>query len=308
MMTNILGVTFEVFENGLIAEDMSISIFCTDEQAQSFSFVNANLNNYSDFFNKYNCTSILFSTSVTPAVFNIDAIKNRQRIKKLGLSLEAPTEVEFKGHQNPFDNLEELSFTGSPPSNFPSLDQFSKLKKLMIEYDQQFTHAWIELTHIQDLHITSYGEADLHLLKGLSSLRRLKIEHGTMKSLDGIEHLQSLETLIISGSTSLSDIDAILLSKNLKNVMFEGCKKIKEWDILGKKKDLLSVYIDTATSIDFMKNLPNLDYFFCKKAMDRNKKSILYSTKLHQDKMRREGIQITTIPTWDLFFQPLDAL
>ena len=308
MTTNILGVPFTVFDNGLIAEDMTISIFCTNEHAQSFSFVNADLNNFSEFFDRYNCTSILFSTSKSPAIFDIEAIKNRQNIKKLGLCLEVPTSVLYTDSSEAFQNIEELSFSGIPPSNFPSLERIPKLRKLTIEYNEEFAKTWIGLKQVQDLHIISYSEPDFHILKDLSCLRRLKIEHGTMHSLNGIERLQNLETLIINGSTSLSDVNSILLSQNLKNIMFENYKKIKDWEFLRNKTNLQNIFIDTANSISFIKDLPNLNFFFCSKVLSRNKKSILFSTELHQDKMSPEGVHITYIPTCDIFYQPLDLI
>jgi hypothetical protein len=307
--TIINGITFEDLDGfTLMAEDLSITVMCVNENEQAFSFINTRLEGFSDFFDKYNCVSILFEATETPALMNLDAIRHRERITKLALLIGVPTDVTYSGQDNPFENLSDLTFSGYMPNRFPDLHRIQSLRTLTIDYDKNAVDQWIDLQQIDDLHIIDYREKDLTPLQHLSSVKRLKLSVGNLKSLAGIERMPKLETLFISNAKKLVDVAPLLNSPSLKNVMFENYKKIEDWGFLATKKDLRCICLDRVESTDFIKTLPDLQFFYCRKARDRNSKSILFSTKLHQETMTREGIQVSYIVAGDVFYQPLELL
>lgn len=301
------GVSVDVTDNSLEADDLSITVFGTKGKEQSFAFYDADISKLTEFFEAFNCVSLLFSTASSPGIFNIDAIKHPDRLRRIGLDFLQPTQIVYSGRRNPFENLKELSISGQSPTGFPDLRDIPSLRKLELIYDKGFANEWLDLKQIDDLHVIDYEEDDLSPLSGLASLRRLRIESGTMKTLAGLERLPQLETLFISNTRRLTDVDAILNSRSLRNIMMESYQKVQDWDFL-KKKDLRCIHLGTARSIDFIQEMPALENFYCRKVRDRNNKSYLFSTSRHQDIMTRSGIRVTQIAAFDEFYNPLDSL
>lgn len=311
MKKKILGIPCDVDEasGSVMADDGSITIWGTEGKEQSISIYDAELEKFAGFFEKYFCIILSINmTTFEEVVVNLDAIKFPERIEKLFLEFVTPTEILFTERHAYFENLRELTINDLYPSHFPDLDTFPRLETLTIQYDKSFNPRWTHLKNLRDLRIYNYSEADLSPLKDLINLRRLRLTAGKIKSLDGLERLPQLETLFIGVTPKLVDVNAIIKSKTLKNVMFESYKKIQDWAFLKAKKDLRCISLDTAASIDFMKEFSDLEFFFCKKVQDRKNKSFLFSTKLHQDEMTQNGIQVPYIPVCDEFYQPLDAL
>ncbi len=304
----VFGIAVDDSENSIIADDGSITILQTNAEKQSFSFYETQLEKFAAFFKKYNCVAIGFSTSTKPGFFNIDAIPSPEKITKLSFSLNTATQVIYTGIGAPFKNLKSINVHNLYPENFPSLHNIPTLKVLFIRYRKETISHWITVKNIEDLHINNYDGTDLTSLAGMTGLRRLVLGDGKMQSLDGIERLPNLETLHICKASKLVDLTAILKSKTLKNVMFEMYKKTIDWDFLKKKKDLAAISVDTAKSVEFAQALPNLEFFFCKKAEDKNNKSFLYSKTHFQDQMTRAGMQVSYIVTADRFYQPLVEL
>jgi hypothetical protein len=307
MKTEMLGFSFNKIGTTLIADDAVFTILNADGEEQSFSFGTVELKRYAEFFSKYFCAALLIKSNTGPGILDLDDVKHDERVTKLTLSIVHPIQLAFSSKKIYFPNLRWLWFEGKCPDTFPDLSKMPHLETLTIEYDKNFLEHWVNLKQLKDLCISDYDELDFSSLRGLTNLRRLKVFGGKVKSLDGLELLPNLETVHISAASKLLDVDAVLKSKSIKNIMFEKYKKITNWEFLKNKKDFRSIALDTAESIDFMKDFPDLDFFFCKTVKDRNNKSFLYSTKLFQETMIRDGIQVSYIVPGDAFYQPLDS-
>jgi hypothetical protein len=303
----IFGIDFEVIGDGLLANDGTIAIYGINEQEQSIVLSNTKIEDCTDFFEKYNITSLFISRIGFEGAIDLSTVKFSERLRKLHLQLCSSTMIVFSDLTNGFENLKELTISGATPEKFLNLKSLTNLSALTLEYGNGLKADWIDLTNIRDLNIHDFKESDLSVFNGLINLRRLRLTNGKMKSLDGLESLPQLETLFIAANASkLTDVNAIIRSKNLKNIMFESLRKIQQWDFLKSKNDLQCICLDTAESVDFMKDFPNLEFFFCKKVLDKKSKSFLFSTTLHQDTMTKDGIQVSYIVPCNKFYDALD--
>ena len=92
-----------------------------------------------------------------------------------------------------------------------------------------------------------------------SSLKSLRISTANLRTLDGIERFQNLETFGLSFASKLSDISALKHSL-LKWIYFEYCPKIYDYGVLGEVASLsgVSLTAQKIKSIGFAKKLPAL--------------------------------------------------
>lgn len=87
------------------------------------------------------------------------------------------------------------------------------------------------------------------------NLKTLFLENTKIKSLAGLEKIESIETLLILGGRKNMDLSALSHMPNLKNLRFEGSVN-QDWSPLPKTLEILS--IEKVKNIDFLDILPNL--------------------------------------------------
>lgn len=301
------NIEFEEIGDTLISSDGSISIYGTSGEEQSLALTDVEMEACVGFFEQYCITSIAISRLGLEGEIDLNAIQFPERVKKLQLQLLAPTEIILPESTDFFQNLRELNISGTVPEKFINLKLLTNLSALSLEYGNGLNADWLDLTYIRDLNIHNFKESDLAVLKDLKNLKRLRLTDGKMKSLNGVELLSQLETLFVAANASkLVNVNAIIRSKSLKNIMFENLKKIQKWDFLKEKSDLECISLDTAESVELIKALPRLEFLFCKKVVDRKNKGFLFSTTLHQDTMTKDGIQVSYIVPCNRFYDPLD--
>lgn len=144
-------------------------------------------------------------------------------------------------------------------SNFPSLANlacdFSK-RLVSLEVCEQ----------MKDLTLTGFTSADKTLseIPRLSSLKRLKLFRTNIDRLAGIGSFPILEELTVYKASHLADISALKDVKNtLKVLEFDSCKRISDYDTLGKisaLKRLILVNSSDIPSLSFVKRLVDLEF------------------------------------------------
>ena len=117
------------------------------------------------------------------------------------------------------------------------------------------------LQHLEKIEITGRGITIIPDLSGLSSLRFLRISSGKITSLDGIEKVPDLETLVIGDNDAyLSDISSLRHVTNLKNLEFANGNFVIDFSALQDLPNLeyLLIYHYDVLDLQGISGLKNL--------------------------------------------------
>lgn len=124
-----------------------------------------------------------------------------------------------------FENLERLSYDSIPDFDFRKLPQ---IKDIHIECTKKTPLNYFNIPRLQKLDIINPCGNDFLFLQDATELRALRIVDGSMKSMQGIDHL-----------------------KNLSELKLLGMKRLEEIASLGKCSELESLEIDAPRILDF---------------------------------------------------------
>lgn len=170
---------------------------------------------------------------------NINEIKLASNIKYVQINLYPKSwEYDYRAI-NELKSLEGLDvFTYDrceiDYSNYPNL-------RTTCLYWRPKAASLYNCAHLKRLFLGKYTEKDLSKLVGLEELEYLRINTGSVRSLQGIERLQNLEVLKLMQATKLEEIKGIEKLPKLKEVRIDNCKNIKDIDLtlsLNKKVDV----------------------------------------------------------------------
>lgn len=91
-------------------------------------------------------------------------------------------------------------------------------------------------TQLRDLFLGNYNEKDLSQLSGLKNLKYLRINLGSIISLNGLRNITGLEELLLMQATKLEDIADILELEHLKYLRIDNCKRVRNINSIKKMK------------------------------------------------------------------------
>jgi hypothetical protein len=170
---------------------------------------------------------------------NIDEVKFNTNIKYVQIN-DYSWDFNYSAI-NSLMNLEHLSIYTKDKieinySNFPFL------KSTAITWRPN-AKTLFNCVNLERLFIGGYNETDLSRFKYLKNLKYLRINTGSLKSLNGIEKLEGIETLLLSQPTKLEDIRGIELLPNLNHIQINNCRNIKNIEILEKLNDKVKIHI-----------------------------------------------------------------
>ena len=105
---------------------------------------------------------------------------------------------------------------------------------------------------------------DLSALPSLNNLEHLSLIKTDITTLQGVERYSNLKKLEIFSASKLETIAALQgLSNILEEIQIEQCKKIKNYEALGKVKSLTKIILSESgelKSLAFVKELPQLEF------------------------------------------------
>jgi hypothetical protein len=307
MKTEICGISFNEMPNSLWTDNLELSIYGTADDVQSFQFGIVEIGPFVELFGKFKVASLAVSIATpTWEKFDLDLITHVEHLRRFHINAHnLPVQVKYTEGKGYFPDLKALSILGECPESFPDLRHNVKLTELTIQYDRHFLEHWIDLPQIKDLTIYDYDEADLTPLSKLINVVRLKIVRGTMKSLDGLEDLPALRTLVVVTAAKLVDLSAIVRSVHLHSVMFEMYKKVTDWSFLAQKRNMHQLALDVVDSVDFKNELPDLTFLYVKKLKEHKNRSYFFENEGRFDDMKPEGINVSYIPDHDVFYEKI---
>jgi len=231
---------------------------------------------YIDIINKYQVSSLIFSTYLTvflkkqttekKKLVNIDFLKQVSSIKQFYLQAQKDMAFEeFWDIENftPLEYLHELEYLNISNSETIINIDFSKLKKLQ-DVNLQFPKENItiyECTELKRLTTRTYLK-DFTLMQNLKKLEYFVSYAKELKSFKGIGELTSLKTLDLEVTSKIKNLEEMEKLVNLEEFVLRGARALKTFDGIEKLpqlKRLLSNDLKKLESVENINNAKNLE-------------------------------------------------
>ncbi len=147
-----------------------------------------------------------------------------------------------------FENLEEISIDYYW-SGAESVFKITSLRKIFIwGYPYKDFSPFRELVNLEHIELNQPSIRNFKGAPGLKKLKEIEIHYAMgLKSLDGIEHFENLESILISASGGPKDLSPI---KKLKKIRWLGIDKTPTLKPLEGHESLEAVHIDRVEDRD----------------------------------------------------------
>jgi protein phosphatase 1 regulatory subunit 7 len=216
---------------------------------------------YVDYINKNNIKSVSVRLFDEYKRIDIDFLNKCPDIEYLGL--DSPLVSDY----SPLHSLKHLKWLriDFPKSNL-DLAQLPALEELHL-YQYKHIRNLDKCTALKKLDISFYNPPGKNLLElsGLNDLTSLRIYRSNASSFKGLGELKHLEHIFFYNFANLHFIDELeKISDTLTVLVFEGCKRIENFDYLAclkKLKVLKFANCGNIRDIKFFKQMPNLKAF-----------------------------------------------
>jgi hypothetical protein len=175
--------------------------------------------------------------------------------------------------------LEVLDISSVDDYDFGFLSSLKELKELTINTDgkniinlanqvnlESLTIHWRisrilgleKCQSINSLCIIDFREENFSSISRLRKLRNLKVKTASIKSLEGIQDLKMLETLLLGNCKRLETLNAIGPLIHLISLNIELCPKIEDYNPIGILFNLKSLRITDCKSVNTIKYINKL--------------------------------------------------
>lgn len=163
---------------------------------------------------------------------DLEPLRNLQNIKCLIIN-EYPPSMEFD--YSAMQSLRHLMKLSIYTSDRKEIDfsNFPLLKDVSITWRPK-AKSLFECINIQRLFINRYIGKDLSNFFQLKNLKFLRVNLGSVISLNGLRNIAGLEELMLMQIPKLEDIDDLLELKHLKRLQITNCKRIKNISAVKK--------------------------------------------------------------------------
>ncbi len=168
------------------------------------------------------------------------------------------------GNLNLFSNLTFLSVPDNG-NDTVDLSSFTKLEMLACKLSNRLI-GLESCSNLKSLTVSNYKSKikDLSALPSLNNLEHLSLIKTDITTLQGIERFSNLKKLEMFSASKLETIAALqALSNSIEEIQVEQCKKINDYETLGKVKSLKKIILSESgeiKSLAFVKELPRLEF------------------------------------------------
>ena len=156
---------------------------------------------------------------------DLEPLRDSQSIKFLTVNDYPPSETYDYSAIHTLTNLMHLSVYTSDKKEI-DFSAFPILNSVALTWRPKAKSVF-ECIQLRHLFLGRYTEKDLTKLEQLKNLKYLRINLGSIISLNGLQEMTELEELMLMQATKLEDIDAILKLKHLKRLRIDNCKHVK---------------------------------------------------------------------------------
>jgi hypothetical protein len=149
---------------------------------------------------------------------------------------------------NNIHNLHQLEHLSIYSTDNREIDfqQFPKLESLALMWRPK-AKSLFDCNNLKRLFIGKYNGIDLSAFGKLTSLKYLRINTGSIQTLEGIEKLINLEEALLMQVVKLENIVGLEKLRNLKHLRIDNCRKIKNINLLKQLSRKISIEIRGTT-------------------------------------------------------------
>ncbi len=116
----------------------------------------------------------------------------------------------------------------------------------------------IDIPNLQHLLLAGTKNKDCRCLSSLSSLISLRISSSSIETLTGIDSLQMLESLQITHSPRLADLEGLNECTYLAELYIEKCKRITDYTVLKGNTSIRQLFLSDIQTLSFVPHMINL--------------------------------------------------
>ena len=164
------------------------------------------------------------------------------------------------------NELTKLKYLGIPDNgrDVINLKKFPDIEMCGITFSDR-VKGLESCSKLKSLTLSNYMSKSKNLwtLPALDNLEHLSLIKTDIRTLEGIERFGNLKKLEIFSASKLEKIAALQsISNHLEEIQIERCKKIKDYEILGKVKFLKKIILSESgeiKSLAFVKKLSRLE-------------------------------------------------
>ena len=181
--------------------------------------------------------------------------------------LEGLSVLETHYDYSVVNKLHKLKYLGIPDNGKDVIDlkNFPNIEMCGVAYSERL-QGLESCIHLKSLTISNYKSKtkDLSALPLLNNLEHLSFIKTDITTMQGIERFNNLKNLEIFSASKLETIAPLqALSNSLEEIQVEQCKKINDYQTLGKVKSLKKIILSESgeiKSLAFVKELPILEF------------------------------------------------
>ncbi|HYM94363.1 MAG TPA: hypothetical protein VET23_09515, partial [Chitinophagaceae bacterium] len=201
--------------------------------------------------------------SLYPEIYVAKDLKPLQPIEKYIEGLLLDEKISYDS----LNRFTSLTFLSVPDNGNDTVDlsSFSKLEMLACNLSNRL-QGLESCSNLKSLTVSNYKSKtkDLAALPSLNNLEHLSLIKTDITTLHGVERYNNLKKLEIFSASKLEAIAALqALSSSLEEIQVEQCKKIDDYETLGKVKSLKKIILSESgeiKSLAFVKELPLLEF------------------------------------------------
>jgi hypothetical protein len=112
--------------------------------------------------------------------------------------------------------------------------------------------------NLTSLCLIDFKESDFSAISQLIKLKELIVKTASIKTVNGLQNFQCLESLLLGNCRSLRSIEGITYLKELTSLDIELCSKIDDYNFIGSLYNLKSLDINDCKGINSIKFVQNL--------------------------------------------------
>ncbi len=165
------------------------------------------------------------------------------------------------------NELHKLKYLGIPDNGKDVIDlkNFPDIEMCGVAFSERL-QGLESCSNLKSLTVSNYKSKtkDLSALPSLNNLEHLSLIKTDITTLHGIERYSNLKKLEIFSASKLEAIVALqALSNSLEEIQVEQCRKINDYEALGKVKSLKKIILSESgeiKSLAFVKELPRLEF------------------------------------------------
>lgn len=188
---------------------------------------------------------------------DLTPLRDRHWIRRLRLDFvraKAPVDVVGADALATLPNLQELSVDNYDPD----LTKLNHLTHLYLRYPKKQRLA-LGPSPYKHITVTHHRDADLRCFAGCETLESLAVQRSSLRTLDGLDGLPSLRSLVISHSPKLEDISALARATRLEKVHFEANKHVRDFSVFEGHPALKDFFASDLESVAFVPSVPHLE-------------------------------------------------